>query len=456
MRTRRIAFVLAATLTGCTAPPGAGELSQAERGRGGTSLTAEMPSPSGRFQTFTASGSIDTGNPFFQSLGTNGRSCGTCHVAGDGWTITPADVQARFEATQGTDPIFRTNDGSNSPNADVSTEEARRSAYSMLLTKGLIRVGIGIPAGADFTLAEVDDPYHYASAAELSLFRRPLPSTNLGFLATVMWDGRETLSPTDIPFDLADQANGATLGHAQASRPLDSATKTSIVNFELALFTAATFDNDAGNLTARHGNGGPAILSQVAFHIGINDALSPGFNPDVFQLYTAWAGAPGGGTDGARAAVARGEALFNELPIAITGVAGLNDKLGQPTINGHCSTCHDTPSVGDHSVGLPIDIGIAAPERRTPDLPLYTLCSTATPTRCVQTTDPGRALITGKFADIGKFKGPILRDLAPRAPYFHNGSAATLDDVVSFYDERFNLGLSPQPQGDRVAFLKTL
>ena len=73
-----------------------------------------------------------------------------------------------------------------------------------------------------FELAQVDDPYGYASATELSLFRRPLASTNLRFLSTVMWDGRETFRdsrrqrlprstrpPASRPchFDLADQAN---------------------------------------------------------------------------------------------------------------------------------------------------------------------------------------------------------------------------------------------------------
>jgi cytochrome c peroxidase len=71
-------------------------------------------------------------------------------------------------------------------------------------------------------------------------------------------------------------------------------------------------------------------------------------------------------------------------------------------------------------------------------------------------TDPGRALITGKWKDIGRFKGPILRGLAGRAPYFHNGSAATLADVVNFYDQRFALGLSEQQKSDLVAFLRAL
>jgi len=176
-----------------------------------------LQNPSGLHATFSTSGSIDLRNEFFQNLGTNGRNCGTCHRAEEGWTITPAGVQERFNRTKGTDPIFRTNDGSNSPNADVSTFKARRDAYSMLLTKGLIRVGIGIPNDAEFELAAVDDPYEFASTSELSLFRRPLPSTNLKFLSTVMLDGRETFSGQTIHFDLSHQSNTATVTHAQGA-----------------------------------------------------------------------------------------------------------------------------------------------------------------------------------------------------------------------------------------------
>jgi len=74
----------------------------------------------------------------------------------------------------------------------------------------------------------------------------------------------------------------------------------------------------------------------------------------------------------------------------------------------------------------------------------------------LKVTDIGRAMITGKCADVGKLKGPILRGLAARAPYFHNGGAATLMDAVDFYDQRFNLNLSAQQKSDLVAFLKTL
>ena len=71
-------------------------------------------------------------------------------------------------------------------------------------------------------------------------------------------------------------------------------------------------------------------------------------------------------------------------------------------------------------------------------------------------SDPGRALVTGKCEDIGKFTVPSLRGLAARPPYFHDGSAATLMDVVNFYNTRFGIGLTERQKKDLVAFLKTL
>jgi cytochrome c peroxidase len=454
-----------------------------------------FPNPTGFAATSSSVGAIDLGNEFFQNLGANGRRCVSCHLPSAGWTITPPQVQAIFDRTKGGvvhDPlglgaIFRTNDGSNSPDADVSTLPARRSAYSMLLTKGLIRVGIGIPATADFELVAVDDPYGHASAAELSLFRRPLPATNLQFLSTVMWDGRETFDGTDhcnlaaeggkcfaaIHFDLADQSNGATQGHAQAPNPITNAQRESIVAFETTLATAQVWDRDAKGLRAAGANGGPEAILGQAFYYGINDNLGDyrtgtPFSPVVFDLYDAWARS----SEEARRAVARGEEIFNTRPITISGVAGLNfaSPFNPPlpaSFQGTCTTCHDTPNSGNHSIVAPLNIGLVDASQRTPDMPLYTLqqkcvvladgtrvVGPSCPARTV--TDPGRALISGKFADIGKFKGPILRGLAARAPYFHNGSAADLGAVVDFYNERFGAGILGKDRDDLIAFLRAL
>src|SRR5262249_46487707 len=95
--------------------------------------------------TVSTKGSIDLNNEFFQDLGTNGRRCVSCHIPTAGWTVTPRQLQSVFNATDGgafddgfgLAAVFRTNDGSNSPHADVSTLAKRRTAYSMLLKHGV-------------------------------------------------------------------------------------------------------------------------------------------------------------------------------------------------------------------------------------------------------------------------------------------------------------------------------
>ena len=433
-----------------------------------TALVAE--NDSGVVRTVNLNGPLDLSNPFFKELGTNGRSCFSCHRPAQGWSITPASVQSRFEESRGLDPIFRTNDGSNCEGADVSTRAKRRAAFSMLLSRGLIRIGLDVPAGAEFAIDSVDDPYDCgAPLTSASLYRRVLPSTNLGFLSAVMWDGRESTPTTTILQDLAKQADDATLTHAQASLHLTAQDAQDIVAFETGLFTAQVRDRDAGSLRADGASGGPLALSQEPFFIGINDpvGLNPtgaAFDSNAFTIFNAWIGLNSGRDgdyDRARRAIARGQQIFNTKPIVITGVAGLNNQTFSNGVTvpepftGTCTTCHDTPNAGNHSVKAPLNIGLTDASRRTPDMPLYTLRRLSNGD-IVKTTDPGRAMVTGKWADVGKFKGPILRGLAARAPYFHNGFASTLDAVVDFYETRFGIGLTAREKADLAAFLRAL
>jgi hypothetical protein len=281
-----------------------------------------------------------------------------------------------------------------------------------------------------------------------------------------MWDGRETVKDPntgyiDLTQSLTNQASDATMGHAQATNPPTTQQLAEIVSFETALYTAQSQDQNAGNLTAFGATGGPVNLSQQPFYIGINDSLGGDptgakFSPNVFTLYNQWATLTGQPN---RQAVEQGQTLFNTLPIQITGVGGLNDALGLTVINGTCTTCHDSPNVGNHSFSVPLNIGTTAypalPALDVSGLPVYTVqCNDGSP--AVQVTDIGRAMTSGVCADVGKVKGPILRGLAGRAPYFHNGAAASLNDVVEFYNERFNLNLSDQQKSELVAFLQTL
>lgn len=421
----------------------------------------------GVHRTVSTAGVLDMDNPFFQELGTNGRTCETCHRPAQAWTITPAELRERFARTEGLDPIFRSVDGSNCGLADLSTLDARRDAFSLLLTKGVIRIDLAVPDDAEFAIEAVDDPHGCGTApTTASMYRRPLPTTNLGFLSTVMWDGRHTAPGQAIAADLVTQAHEATIRHAEGVPPTAGQLRA-IVEFELGLLTAQVRDDRAGSLGERGARGGPRTLARQPFCIGINDPLgmlpsmpgacaaTTGFDPVVFTLFGTWGGAPSPD----RTAIARGEAIFNTRRFAIGAVPGLNAEPGDPVDGplreGTCTVCHDTPNVGNHSVSMPLNIGVADASRRTPDVPLYTLRHLVTGDT-VRTTDPGRAMVTGRWRDIGKFKGPVLRALAARAPYFHDGSAASLADVIAFYDTRFAIGLSKSEKADLLAFLQAL
>jgi cytochrome c peroxidase len=382
-----------------------------------------LENPLGQSTTWSTSGFIDDATAFNEDLGTNGRTCGSCHKPTEGWTVSAAAIAAVFEATAGLDPIFRLNDGSNSPIADVSSLEARRAAFSMLLTRGLIRVGIGIPAGAEFELVGVDDPYAFASAQELSLFRRPLPSANLTLIPVVMWDGR--VPGTTVRAALSDQSNGATQGHAARPDPLATDVRTEIVDFETGLFNAQILTIPAGRLDADGAKGGAAALARQ------------GFVAARFNLFDAYVNSD----NPARRAIFRGQEVFNTKT--------------RPNGGGACRGCHSAQNIGSNRNGIFFGIGTSAGSRRTPDLPLYTLRRISTG-ELFETTDPGRALITGKWTDLNRFKVPQIRALGARAPYFHDGSAATLDDVVAFYEESLGFAFTGTERDDLIAFLTAL
>ncbi len=397
-------------------------------------------------------------NPFFVPLGQNGRQCDTCHQPAQGWSLTPQGIQKTFAKTQGLDPLFRLNDGSNTPLADDKTLEQRQTAYSMLLNRGVIRIEMAVQPEFEFRVVGVSDPYGYATPTRLSLFRRPLPATNLRFNTEIMWDGRETKPGLTFEQQLANQARGAVTGHAQSPSPPSQANLDAIVQFETGLISAQSEVRKVGSLSKKGGKGGAERLVDVPFSEGLNNPFEGAFDRNVFTLFGGWL--PRGARTAAKPkpaqqSIARGEVLFNSLEFTAEGVGGLNDVVGQSSFRVTCSTCHNAPNSGGHTLKGFFDFGVSGFDNRPPDLPLYTLQNKQTG-NVIDTSDPGRALITGKWSDISRFKAPVLRNLSARPPYFHNGTAATLEDVVEFYNRRFNMNMPPHEQQDLANFLKAL
>ena len=303
---------------------------------------------------------LSANNPFFYNFGTNGRTCGTCHQESLGWTITPQFAQSR----PANDPLFLF-DGSDCLPPGVSNPNPSTNSRQML-TNANVRIDIGIPAGADFSLASFVDPLGCPtapSAANLRMYRRPLPSSNTHFLSTVMWDGRENShAPNNtvalIEANLSTQSNDATRGHAQAAADLPTATRSAIVNFEINTFNAQVKIGNLQLKSAGATGGGEALLKMKdQFFIGINDVLGcavpnscqPGksatFTNIIFTTYKAWETVA---VTAQAAAIGRGEVIFNTKTFPIDNVGGINRDPGDPVgagvvFNGFCGTCHDSP-----------------------------------------------------------------------------------------------------------------
>jgi cytochrome c peroxidase len=167
----------------------------------------------------------------------------------------------------------------------------------------------------------------------------------------------------------------------------------------------------------------------------------------AFDPYNGWALS----SKASQASINRGETIFNTRTFTINGVARFNDVVvSGPKPNSTCSKCHNNLDVAADTVrgGRHLGIGDNSSADKsgnqttanvlpaTSDQPLFAFyCPVGSipffsNPLTVQgvtydeydTTDSGMGLISGKCADLGKFKVPRLNGLAARAPYFHNGA----------------------------------
>jgi cytochrome c peroxidase len=377
---------------------------------------------SGLSATFSAQGSVNIAGEYFRPQGANGRSCATCHIPHDAWSITPDTIRLLFVQTGGMHPIFSPLDADN-PDRDLSSVQARQAGYSMMLTRSVFRRGGAPRAEREWDVVAVDDPHGYANSDRIVQWRRVMPTINFHLSgATVAWDGGNTVGVDQLA-GLTNQAARNVTG-AQQGQPAPAGVINDIVSFETSLSTAQQFSFSAGLLSEGGARGGPEELSHMPNKSG------------RFDLFDAWINSP----IESRAKIARGQEWFNNP----------NPRNGRS-----CSSCHDSANNGTNSNDLLFDTRTASAEARTPDLPLYTIRNRVTGEER-QLTDTGQGNVTGLWSDLGKFKTPTLRALSARAPYFHNGIATNLDALVRHYERRLGFVFTDQQRDDLVAFLAAL
>ena len=373
-------------------------------------------------------------------------------------SVSTSSVQTRWAETEGKDPIFAAVDGSNCPDLP----QGDRSSHSLLLDRGLFRIALPWPprdaGGAavepEFSIEVVRDPTGcnkspvYGIAGKnpaISVYRRPRVAANLKHViagpggVSFMADSREP--------SLRTQAISAAMIHEQAEAPPSAEQLRQIIDFETQIYVAQSADIRGGLLDERGSPGvlGPEILSRAS------SGLPP--SPLSFDVWRKQKQEESLGVQREfRASVARGSDLFFGRQFQLSGSALET-----------CSSCHKAGSTRWMDVGTTNVAATPDPETKgAAELPLFrvTCRETASPHpvlgRVIYTQDPGRALISGKCADVGSIVVPQFRGLAARAPYFSNGAAKSLRDVVEFYDKRFGIRYTAREAQDLVNFLSVL
>ena len=412
---------------------------------------------SGQLRLLNKSGEVQTkDHPFFTPLGSNGRSCVTCHQPTSAMSLSRDLIRLRWADTHGKDPVFAAVDGSNCPDLPQDKEES----HSLLLERGLFRIVLPWPPMTasgqrfkpDFRIEVVRDPTGCnKNPTSISVYRRPRVAANLQYIAlptgdTLMADGRERT--------LQSQATSAALTHEQATAAPTRAQLQQIEDFELQLFMAQQWDVLGGLLAEP---GGPALLGADNLASGVAGAVAMPAAGDLAASFDAWRNLST--SSGANLAI-RQRAFREAVLRGVDLFASREFRLADGK-QGTCATCHGPGS--NHS-SHSIDIGTTnlPTAKESPDLPLFRItCDASAPPhpqlgRAFLTQDPGRALITGKCADAGSIVMQQFRGLTARAPYFANGSARDLTELVDFFDRRFKIGFTDKEKQDLVNFLSIL
>lgn len=453
----------------------------------------DYPNEHGTLRVLLEGGPMETrGHPFFEPIGPYGRACVTCHQPADAMSLSAKSAQIQWERLGHKDPLFAPFDGSNCP--DLPQEE--RESHSLLLDHGLIRIARpwpprdfdGNPIKPDFDISVVRDPTGCNLSKEwglpspdphISVYRRSRPVANFKYILAMGFNF-DPKAGLPLPLDpetgepashnlmadgrvlsLASQMRDAASAHLGFLEELTPEDIDRIIDFEKRVFTAQQKNRFGGDVNAGGAEGGPLKLAESEpGRLGSQgipvwsefDAWANSDDPDISPEERAW-----------RESVARGARNFRERMFLISDSAGITTPIGFGNpVRDRCAFCHNMSQMGMDVAPGQVDLGttnlpFADPQ---PHLPLFKITCKAEPHphygREIYTYDPGYALTTGRCADVGRITLQSLRGLSARAPYFSNGSAKTLREVIEFYDRRYNIGYTEQEIEDLVNLMEAL
>jgi cytochrome c peroxidase len=338
----------------------------------------------------------------------NGRSCADCHMPSDSLQLSPAGAEARFQLLQrrrqhfpqADDPLFRPIDAD-----DFRINGEAASDFSNLRQNGLIRITLPLPAN----IRLIDPATNAPSAETTAEVWRSVPS-----VFNVRLTGSDNLNPWPrgpnasggFQLDarittLEEQARGAILNHAQARSEPGAGFLADLAALERVLFSS------------------PRVRR-------LSDAIRSGASslPDI------------------------------DLPLSAL------QQQGKATFERSCAQCHGGPGMSttqppvvrfhDISTQCPRPVDTVSPprfqftpcpERLARNARTYEITQANGTIVRRTSSDPGRALLSGFVGgpapadDWNKLDMPGLRGITHTAPYFHNNSAATLEEVADHYVE---------------------
>jgi len=361
-----------------------------------------------------------------KQLGGNGRACADCHMPSENFQLSPAAAQARFDALlaarehnkNADDPLFRPVDAD-----DFRLNGETASDFSNLVENGLIRVTMPLPPNIRLIDPATGQPTDETS---VDLWRAVMPVFNVAITGpdgvAPVWPpaprtpimGQDPNGPNlqggyqhDARFGtLQEQARGALFAHAQVSVEPPERMLDDLAAFQRTLFSSPEVE-----------------LLAAAIRSGATTFPDPDPELDEFEQ--------------------QGKAVFNRACAQCHGSSlhpsGSTSEAAfvRPVVRYHNirTTC-PRPATDGYS---------PCPPRLARNARTYRITRADGTFQLVTTSDPGRLLLTGQPADLEVFDVTQLRGISRTAPYFHNNSAATLDEVLDHYDAFFRRAARNNP-----------